>query len=171
MRWIFLSLGLMGFAATAWAQEQENKLIDRLLRPNMSLSNSAQDKKFNTVDGTPIDKKSDAKSFYSGDHATTKSFTGGKRFSSKKFRGNKSFPNDAGAYVSADRIVPNINSTLAIKSSSLVRPAAAAKKTVYARDYPDNRPFLAKGTRQKALSQQDKPLTIAEVRELLNKNN
>ena len=38
------------------------------------------------------------------------------------------------------------------------------------RDYADNRPFLGEGTRQEILSQEDKPLTIDEVRELLNKS-
>ena len=38
------------------------------------------------------------------------------------------------------------------------------------RDFPGTRPFLVQGKSQKALSQQDKPLTIDQVRELLNKN-
>jgi hypothetical protein len=39
-----------------------------------------------------------------------------------------------------------------------------------ASDYPGTRPFLAHGKSQKALSAQDRALTIDEVRELLNKN-
>ena len=169
MRWIFL--GLVLSAASAFAQEQENKLIDRLLRPDMSLSNSAQNKKFNAVDGTPVDKKFVAKSFYSGDPATAKSFTGGKRFSSKKFRAQKLSWGDTAAYFSGPTVNPKLRKQFATKGSSTIRTASESIKAVRVRDYPDNRPFLAKGTRQKALSQQDKPLTIEEVRELLNKGN
>jgi hypothetical protein len=38
------------------------------------------------------------------------------------------------------------------------------------RDFGGNRPFLGQGKSQKALHSQDRPLTIDEVRELLNKN-
>ena len=36
--------------------------------------------------------------------------------------------------------------------------------------FAGNRPFLGQGKSQKALSAQDRPLTIEQVRELLNKN-
>ena len=171
MRWIFLSLGLVISAASAFAQQQENKLIDRLLRPDMSLKNSAQDKKFNTVDGTPVDKKFVAKSFYSGDQATMKSFSGEKSFSSKKFRAQKVSWGEVATYFRGATVAPNASTKFATKESSTIRTASESGKVARVRDYPDNRPFLAKGTRQKALSQQDKPLTIEEVRELLNKSN
>ena len=171
MRWIFLSLGLVLSAASAFAQRQENKLIHRLLRPDMSLGNSAQDKKFNAVDGTPIDKKFVAKSFYSGDQATAKKFSAEKSFSPKKFRAKKLFWGDVAEYFIGATVTPNAHARFATKGSSTVRTASEGGKVVKVRDYPENRPFLAKGTRQKALSQQDKPLTIEEVRELLNKGN
>ena len=57
-----------------------------------------------------------------------------------------------------------------LKQSNLVRTSSEAEKLVLLHEYPDTRPFLAKGTRQEVLSQQDRPLTIDEVRELLNKN-
>jgi hypothetical protein len=43
---------LTGFSLSLRAQEQESKLADRLLRPDMSLANSAQDKKFTAAGGT-----------------------------------------------------------------------------------------------------------------------
>ena len=169
MRWIFL--GLILSAGSAFAQEQESKLADRLLRPDMSLSNSAQNKKFNAVDGTPVDKKFVAKSFYSGDPAMAKSFSGGRSFSSKNFRAKKLSWGDTAAYFSGAGVSPSLSKRFATKGSSAIRTASESGKAARVRDYPDKRPFLAKGTRQKALSQQDKPLTIEEVRELLNKGN
>jgi hypothetical protein len=41
---------------------------------------------------------------------------------------------------------------------------------VDARIFAGNRPFLDQGKSQKALSRQNPPLTIEQVRELLNKN-
>ena len=169
MRWFFFSLGLLISAGSACAQEQENKLIDRLLRPDLSLSNSAQNKKFNAVDGTPADRKFVAKSFYSSGQATSKTFAGGKNFFSKQVRPKKLSWGDCAANASAGRVA-NGNMTFATNRSSLLRRAFEAERAIRLPDYPDNRPFLAKGTRQKALSQEDKPLTIEEVRELLNKS-
>ena len=169
MRWIFF-FGLAISAASAYAQEQENKLVDRLLRPDMSLSNSAQDKKFTAVDGTPVEKKFGAESFYSGKRISVKSFSGSKRFSSKKIEAKKFSRSDA-AVTSTSAWSINAGAKFAIKDSSMVRTARESGKAAKVRDYPDNRPFLAKGTRQKALSEQDKPLTIEQVRELLNKSN
>jgi len=42
VRWVSLLLCLTGFSLSLRAQEQESKLADRLLRPDMSLANSAQ---------------------------------------------------------------------------------------------------------------------------------
>ena len=169
MRWILLGLFLC--AVSAFAQEQEHKLVDRLLRPDMSLSNSAQNKKFNTVDGTPVDKKFSAKTFYSGEQATAKSFSGEKSFSSKKFREKQPSWGETASYFSGTSISPNASKQFVTKESSTIRTASESGKAARVRAYPDNRPFLAKGTRQNALSQQDKPLTIEEVRKLLNKGN
>ena len=137
----------------------------------MSLSNAAQDKKFNAVDGTPVDKKFVAKSFDSGEQATTKSFTDGKSFSSKKFRAKKLSWGEVSEYFCGTKVVPDARKQFATKESSTVRTASEGGKVAGVRDCPDNRPFLGKGARQAALSQQDKPLTIEEVRELLNKGN
>lgn len=170
MRWIFLLVGLALCVTCVRGQEQENKLIDRLLRPDMSLTNSAQNKKFAADGSTSIDKKFVAKSFYSGNPTTTNGFQGTKNFSAKKFR-SKKFPGaDSAALSTARTIIPNASTKYATNGSSTVRAAREAGTTARVRDYPDQRPFLAKGKSQKALSQQDKPLTIDEVRELLNKN-
>jgi hypothetical protein len=59
----------------------------------------------------------------------------------------------------------------ATSRSSFVDTARDAAKKVKPGEYAEShRPFLAKGTRQGMLSQQDHPLTIDEVRELLNRN-
>lgn len=51
-----------------------------------------------------------------------------------------------------------------------VRPASDSEKKISGNDFAGNRPFLGQGKSQKALSAGKQPLTIDQVRELLNKN-
>ncbi|MBA2744260.1 MAG: hypothetical protein H0U43_08155, partial [Chthoniobacterales bacterium] len=52
-----------------------------------------------------------------------------------------------------------------------VRPAFDAQKAVATSEFDDaRRPFLVQGKSQKSLSAKDEPLTLEQVRELLNKN-
>ena len=172
MRWGIFLLSLIIFASAARAQEQEGKLVDRLLRPNMELSNSAQDKKFNAVEGTPVDRKFAAKNFYSGQERPTKSFAGTKSFFSKVFGPGKSAREESMASYKANADLAYASTEFKTNQSALVRKSSFADKKVKSRDYADNRPFLAEGTRQKILDQEHKerPMTIDEVRELLNKS-
>jgi hypothetical protein len=56
------------------------------------------------------------------------------------------------------------------KKARDVSTNAYRTKKYATRDFAGNRPFLGQGKSQKALHAQDRPLTIDEVRELLNKN-
>ncbi len=170
MRWILLLLFLTNFAFPAGAQEQEKKLADRLLRPDMSLANPAQNKKFSAVGGTSVDKKFVANPFSTGDEATSKSFGGTKSFFSRVFGTGTFSRAEAAASAKANAEIAYANTQFATRESSLVRPSSDSAKPARVREYADQRPFLGKGTRQEILSQEDKPLTIDEVRELLNRN-
>jgi hypothetical protein len=170
VRLFFLLLGLTISAGLARAQDQENKLVDRLLRPDMTLTNQAQNKKFTGTGGTPVDKKFVAKSFYAGDERTTKRFAGEKDFSAKGFATKKFTRAERAANTKTNAGMANANAEFATRKSSLIRTASDEGKVAKTRDYADSRPFLVKGTRQKILSQEDKPLTIDEIRELLNKS-
>jgi hypothetical protein len=55
-------------------------------------------------------------------------------------------------------------------STTTVRGATEAGRVMATSDFAGKRPFLGQGKSQKALSQQDQPLSIEQVRELLNKN-
>jgi hypothetical protein len=48
--------------------------------------------------------------------------------------------------------------------------APESNTTTPVREYAGTRPFLDKGKSQKSLQAQNKPLTIEQVRELLNKS-
>ena len=62
------------------------------------------------------------------------------------------------------------NAEFVTGKSSLVQTASDEGKVAATREYTDGRPIIGKGTRQKILNQEDKPLTIDQVRELLNKS-
>jgi hypothetical protein len=59
---------------------------------------------------------------------------------------------------------------LPIKSTSDIRTAHDSNRIAQSGEFAGERPFLDKGKSQKSLSQPSKPMTIDEVRELLNKN-
>lgn len=170
MRFFFLLLGLTACLAFAQAQEQEHKLVDRLLRPDMSLVSTAQGKKFIAVGGTSIDREFVARSFYSGDEKPARSFYGVKILSAKEFETTGFSRADAAANARSNAEIANPTTEFPTNKSSLIRTALEEGKSAKVRDYADSRPFLAKGTRQNMLNQENKPLTIDEVRELLNKS-
>jgi hypothetical protein len=172
VRWIFLLLCLAGFSRPLRAQQQESKLVDRLLRPDMSLANSAQDKKFTAVGGTSVDKKFEAKSFATGDEKAQKTFADSKNFFARVF-GTKTFSRaDATANAKANADIAYAKIQFATNESSLVRTSSDSSRAAPVHEYADQHPFRGQGTRQKIFSQQqeNKPLTIDEVRELLNKS-
>lgn len=170
VRSFFPLLCLISFPFPVAAQEQERKLIDRLLRPDLTLVNSAQDRKFTGADVTAVDKKIVAKPFHAGKERTARRFSGGKDFPAKGFETREFARAEGTAHTRANADVASANAEFVIGKNLLIRASAEEGKVAKTRAYGDNRPFLAKGTRQKNLSEEDKPLTIDEIRELLNRN-
>ena len=159
----FLAIGI----ATAAAQEQDRKLLDRLLKPDMSLSSNVQNKQF-TAGGVTIDKRARTKSFYVQDRRAEKQFVTG------DFR-TKQFATSSSRYQRQEASVPsaaaaNLNKRYPTPGYGDVHSAREAGASAEVSEFRGTRPFLVQGKSQKALSQQDKPLTIDQVRELLNKN-
>jgi len=153
---------------TARAQQQEQKLLDRLLKPDMSLESNLQTKQF-TTGGATLDKKARTKAFYVRDRRAEKQFVTGD-FKTKEFGTKRSRYQQQAANVASRTTVAKVDTPYPTASYPGVRAARESDKTVEASNYPDTRPFLVRGKSQKSLSAQDRPLTIDEVRELLNKN-
>ena len=136
----------------------------------MTLVNSAQDKKFAGADVTPVSKKFVTKSFSTVDERTFKSFSSEKDFSAKGLKMEKFARAEQTPNTQAKTKMASANAEFVTKKSFLVQTASDEGKVAATREYTDGRPSTGKGTRQKILSQGDKPLTIDEVRELLNKS-
>ena len=170
---IIVAIGtlLLGGSA-ALAQQQEGKLIDRLLRPNVALANSAQNKKFTGSQPAAFNKVARTRSFSSVPRASSGTFSETqKTFTPQQFAARHFRAGDTAANVSS-RSELRKNDTIITTSAATAgtRVAPESSETAPVRDYAGSRPFLDKGKSQKALSAQNKPLTIEQVRELLNKS-
>src|SRR6266540_4086939 len=71
---------------------------------------------------------------------------------------------------SSQQAMINSRPSYANQTARGVRDAPQSDKRVATRAYAENRPFLDEGKSQKSLNRQNAPLTIEQVRELLNKN-
>jgi hypothetical protein len=151
------------------AQDQESKLVDRLLRPDMTLRNKAQNKQF-IADGASINKKATVGTFYVQKKSNSKSFTGTRDFSAQKFNSQSFQGMRTASGISSQQAIGNSRPVYATRTARDVRDAAQSDKKVASRSYAENRPFLDQGKSQKSLNRQNAPLTIEQVRELLNKN-
>ncbi len=162
-------LALLLLATSASAQEQEQKLVDRLLKPDTTLENSAQKKKF-IADGAAVDKRANARAFYFQQKEKPKQFGGNRSYSANEFE-SKPF------YTARDRSTFRTRSTSSLRTyststSALVRASHDANKAANTREFAEQRPFLDRGKSEKSVEFQrkNKPMTIEDVRELLNKN-
>ncbi len=159
--------------SNALAQEQERKLIDRVLKPNTTLENSAQNKKFSNTRSASFDKPLSLRPFYSPKKAAPKTFPEEREFTPRQFAARHFRAGDSAASLSTRSQLKNgdtMIATPAANAGTQVAPESTTTTTTPVREYAGNRPFLDKGKSQKSLSAQNKPLTIEQVRELLNKS-
>jgi hypothetical protein len=156
-------LAFFTLATAGYAQEQERKLVDRLLSPNTKLSNSDQNKKFNGGTGAPT-RSASTKTFYISEKKLTKNFVADRQAPTSTF--------NTRGYTTKSATLPTAPPMKGFETKKAldVSTNAYSTKKYATRDFAGNRPFLGQGKSQKALHQQDRPLTIDEVRELLNKN-
>ena len=150
------------------AQDQERRLVDRLLRPDTALQNSAQNKKVVTATAA-VESRGTVGTFYLRPRSKEKNFEATRDFSARTFTSRTFHARDR-TNVSSLKHIVNSQTTYPTSSGPELRPAHDGKKNVAGLGFADQRPFLDQGKSQKALNRQNPPLTIEQVRELLNKN-
>lgn len=158
-----LVIALCLAAPFARAQEQERKLVNRLLEPNTTLENSQQDKKFNGANSVTTAAASSHR-FYVTERKLSQDFAGTRQFvtaaaSSRSF-GTRS----------ANLPPPSRTRTFPAGDARDVSSARESSSRYDTRSFAGNRRFLGRGKSQKSLHAQDHPLSIDDIRELLNKN-
>lgn len=151
----------------ARAQDQERKLIDRILKPDTTLQNDAQNKKFK-ADKTSVDKRATVGTYYLEQKRAGKKFSNARNVSTTNFDSG-SF--NAGNKTNAQQLSQQAaTSAYATNSANGIAGARDQNKAETGRTYSGNRAFDDRGKSQKSLNRKNRPMTIDEVRELLNKN-
>ena len=170
VRAFLVFVALTGAAVgSARAQQQEQKLLDRLLKPDMALQNRSYDQKFVPPDAT-VDRKARTKTFYVADRRAEKQFVTGS-FATDGFTTATSRYQHTEAGTPTRNSIADLNAPYSTASYRGVRAAHESDKAIETSEFAGaTRPFLGRGKSQKSLSAQDTPLTIDQVRELLNKN-
>lgn len=151
------------------AQQQEASLVDRLLRPNMELQNDAQSKKFSGASATVVKRRGTVGTFNLQPNRSEKVFANTRDHSTAEFS-SRSFDSGARPVTTMQNRSSNKSAFGASSFAHDVRPAYDAQKATSGREYAEQRQFTEKGKSQKSLDRQNPPLTIDQVRELLNKN-
>ncbi len=142
--------------------------MDRLLKPDMSLQNSHGEKQF-VARGATTTKQAPTKKFYVPERRPEKGFFG-RLFRTKDFNTKGSRYQDMQANLATRTKIAKADVSYPTAAYRDAETAREADQAVEVSEFSGTRPFLVKGKSQKALSQKDRPLTIDEVRELLNKN-
>ena len=144
-------------------------MIDRVLKPKMSLANAAQNKHFLAA-GVSVNQRAQTKSFYSPEKSATKSFYAANTFSPQQFATRHFRTGNSSANVATKTRLTE-SDTMDITSAPVItRAAAQSGSSVATSAFAPARPFLDQGKSQKSLSAHNAPLTIEQVRDLLNKN-
>ncbi len=160
---------LLSSVMLASAQEQERKLLDRLLKPDMTLQNNLQDKQFRVADG-PIAKKAPTKAFFVPERTREKSFWNTRHVSVNNFQANDSREARREANLSTRSRIAKLDARYSTLTYGDVRELPETQKVVAVSDFHGVRKFQGQGKSQRFLNAQHRPLTIEQVRELLNKN-
>ena len=168
MRWHVMICSSVALLSVAQAQNQEGKLVDRLLRPNTTLQNSAQNKKV-VITATTVNSRGTVGTFYVQPKSREKSFATTRDFSTRAVA-SRSFHGRDRTNISSPNQILNSQTTYPTSSEPELRPAHDSEKSIASRSFANQRTFLDQGKSQKALNRQNPPLTIEQVRELLNKN-
>ena len=169
VRKIVATLILLTAVSSSFAQEQEKKLVDRLLKPDMSMTNPDQTKQFVCRTGsfsntftTPTFRTSEATLAKSFDHTLA---LAPNEFAVHHFRTGESKAN-----LSTRSQAANPDTVQIAPPSVKTRVATENDRNIATAPFSQSRPFRGRGKSQKALHAYDRPLTIEEVRQLLNKN-
>jgi hypothetical protein len=168
VRWFVALCSLFLFVAKGHAQHQEPSLVDRLLRPNMELQNDAQGKKF-AANSAVIEKRGTVGTFVLQSNRTEKSFADTHALTTTEYRARPSNVSPR-AITSKQAWSASTQASLETSSVSEIREAPNAHRAISGSDYAAQRRFAEQGKSQKSLDRQNPPLSIDQVRELLNKN-
>lgn len=152
------------------AQKQEAKLIDRLLKPNTFLKNPAQTKQFKVPADTSAGKRFPFRDFSYPQKSWNKELPAPRALAPREFAARHFRAGDSAAAVSSRTRLTKTDTIISAPAFPGARVAPESEMVSPVQEFRGTRPFLVQGKSQKALWSQNRPLTIEQVRELLNKS-
>ncbi|HEY2139299.1 MAG TPA: hypothetical protein VGH00_04405 [Chthoniobacterales bacterium] len=173
MRTIIAIAALLIGITSSFGQQQERKLIDRIMKPDASLANPAQNKRFNNSRVASFDRAFKTHAFSSTPKTIARTFPEQRAFTPQQFAARHFRAEDSAANISTRSQLKNTDTVLnapAVIASTKSARESTTLETTPVREYGGSRPFLDRGKSQKSLSAHNPPLTIEQVRELLNKS-
>lgn len=164
----FAAVLLLGAPSLVRAQQQESELFRRIMNPDRTLNYAPSGKKFEGF-GAARGKTASTRGFTSGRATAVKSYQ------ARDFAGSRDFR--ANAFTSGERAAGAGRKGFAGTDQRFatgevdVRGSREVRRAVAVTTGDRARPFLVPGKRQKELDEQGRarPLTVEDVRELLNK--
>lgn len=168
MRWFVILFLICLSPAAGRTQVEQQSLIDRLLRPNMDLQNSAQGKAF-AADSYVGGRPSTAGEFVVEPSRKEKSFSDTRTIAVQEYH-SRSFQIDSRNSALLQNRNAKVPGQLATPAAPGLRQTRDALLEFPSRNFAGGREFREQGKSQKSLDRQSPPLTIEQVRELLNKN-
>jgi hypothetical protein len=117
-----------------------------------------------------VEKSAPSKNFYAPNQSIAKSFDATRTFSPAEFAARHFRSGDSAANISSRSRLTKSDTLYITPAAPDPRTAAQSDLRVAGPDFKGSRPFLDRGKSQKALANQSAPMTIEQVRELLNKN-
>lgn len=172
MRHALRAILLLTAALSAHAQEQERKLIDRIMRPDTALQANEQTRGFYQGKSSVQDKTARTGTFYSPNRVQQK------EFNTRAYHDGKGYWDGSMKYETkeADTKPKFLGIFPLVKrhetKTAETNAARESDRAYAARDY-NTREFRVRGTAQGAINaeqEKNKGMSMDQVRELLNKN-
>ncbi len=165
---VVLAFPFLG-AGSALAQQQERGMMERIQHPDMTLAFHPADKRFGGNQGSARqDRRAAVKPFPLGRSATVRAYR------AKDFAGSRNFA--AATFTGRDRVAAVNNPAAGANRAFATRDVAVGEARDARKELPVRAAriptFTPVGKRQDTLDEQQRtrPMTIEEVRELLNKS-
>jgi hypothetical protein len=167
VRWLRTICLICLCVSASWAQQQEPSLVDRLLRPNMELQNNAQGKKF-VAGSAVIEHRGSVGTFLLRPNRAEKSFVNTHALTTTEYP-SRSVGTEPRISSTQNRTA-NIPEPVGTSSVRDIHSANNPHNVTASRIFVDQHQFRDQGKSQKSLDRQNPPMTIDQVRDLLNKN-
>jgi hypothetical protein len=171
--WVYSGLAIL-CALTAQAQQQERKLIDRIMKPDRTLASPMANKSFVRGASAFQGKQYSGKGSYEAKKFPSRSFrTRTPWYASRRPHSSDRQYDAAAANLATRRVIPNLEDPPSQPVFATSQNYAARKKAAFDSRWAGIRPSTIRGTKQDTFDRENEDkagLTIDQVRAILNRS-